>query len=287
MTGKICLNVLLVFNPVSGSYSRQLLDCLASEFGAQGHSISLIDSWQIGFAAELVCAELVCVVGGDGTLRDVIAQLEGHANLPVCIYPAGTINLIAREVGYMRHVSRFVTRVTAGFPCRSHYFGSIDSKPFLACASVGPDSLAVAAVSVGLKQRIGRFAYVVSFIRLLWSWPQMDLRVSANSRIYQCEAAFVLKGRFFAGPWTLASQANLCAPEFHLLLLPQARRRDYLQLLLYAMLGSYFESSAWKRLRCTDVKIDSNVLHPVQADGDIAANLPVHFVMQNIAVRFA
>lgn len=281
------MNILLAFNPVSGSYSGQLLVCLASEFVAQGHSISLIDSRQIGFAPELECADLVCVVGGDGTLRDVIAQLEGRINLPVCIYPAGTINLIAREVGYMRHVSRFVTRVTAGFPCRLHYFGSIGSKLFLACASVGPDSLAVAAVSVGLKQRIGRFAYVVSLIRLLWSWPRMDLRVSANDRIFQCEAAFVLKGRFFAGPWTLASQANLCVPEFHLLLLPQARRRDYLQLLLFAMLGSFFESSAWHRLCCTDVKIDSKVSHPVQADGDIAANLPAHFVMQDVVVRFA
>jgi diacylglycerol kinase (ATP) len=154
-----------------------------------------------------------------------IAQLDGWADIPVCIYPTGTINLIAREAGYGRNIAGFVKRISSAQPPRQHYVGRITNKPFLACASVGPDSLSVAAVSADLKRRIGRFAYVVSLARLLWDWPRMRLSVSANGHIHRCEAAFVLKGHYFAGPWTLAPEADLRKPDFQLLLLGKARRR--------------------------------------------------------------
>jgi hypothetical protein len=41
---------------------------------------------------------------------------------------------------------------------------------FLACASVGPDSRAVAEVSLALKRRIGKLAYAAAFGRILFDW---------------------------------------------------------------------------------------------------------------------
>lgn len=280
------MNIVLVFNPASGRQSEVRLGRLQSELEAHGHQISRIDSWQVGVAPEVKSADLVCIAGGDGTARDVIAQLDGCADLPVCIYPTGTINLIAREVGYVRNVTRFVQRIISAPPQRLHYVGRISDKHFLACASVGPDSLAVAAVSVDLKRQIGRFAYVVSLARMLWNWPRMSLRVRANGHIYECEAAFVLKGRYFAGPWTLASAADLCKPEFQLLLLRQARRRDYLRLMLFAATGFAFDRRSWSRMSCDVAEIDCEMAHPVQADGDIVAYLPVRFEISGTAVKF-
>lgn len=281
------MKVILAFNPLAGSYSKRRLERLAAEFEAIGHSICLVDSQYVAVTAKSRHADLVCVVGGDGTLRDVIVQIEGQHRLPVCIYPAGTINLVAREAGYPRDLARFVKRVATASSYRVHHYGLLNDKFFLACASVGPDSLAVADLSVALKQRIGRLAYLMSFIQLLWSWPRMDLRVSVNGHTDRCEAAFVLKGHFFAGPWTLASPANLTAPEFHVLLLPRARRRDYLQLVLFAVFGSFFEDKTWRRLVCTDVEIDAREHYPVQADGDIATNLPTRFTINAKPLRFA
>jgi len=97
----------------------------------------------------------------------------------------------------------------------------------------------------------------------------------------------VLKGRYFAGPWTLASEADLCKPNFQLLLLRQARRRDYLQLMLFSAIGAVFESQAWHRLSCDVAEIECDTAHPVQADGDIVAYLPVRFEISDTAVRFA
>lgn len=280
------MNILLVFNRTAGWQSEERFNRLESEFEAHGHRVRRVDSWQIGVTPEVKHADLICIAGGDGTARDVIAQLDGWADIPVCIYPTGTINLIAREAGYGRNIAGFVKRISSAQPPRQHYVGRITNKPFLACASVGPDSLSVAAVSADLKRRIGRFAYVVSLARLLWDWPRMRLSVSANGHIHRCEAAFVLKGHYFAGPWTLAPEADLRKPDFQLLLLGKARRRDYLRLILFATTGAAFDSRSWQRLSCDVAEIDCEAAHPVQADGDIVAHLPVRFEISDTAVRF-
>ncbi len=281
-------NVVIAYNPASGSFSQSRLDKLSKAFLAAGYQPNLINSYSEEFTGAVQNSGYVCVVGGDGTLREVIARLRKLSDLPpISVYPAGTINLVAREVLYPAEIEKFVARVVGGHKPRAHYLGELNGHTVLVCASVGPDSLAVSLAATGLKRVIGRFAYAVAFGKVLLRWPRHTLTVSANGEEFRCEAAFILKGRYFAGPWQLSADADLCDPGFQLLLLPRARRRDYLRLILSAVAFPTLASKQWIRLRTDSVEITSDAVLPVQADGDIVTTLPITAHVQRRPIQFA
>ena len=281
--------VTIAYNAKSGRHSQKRLDMLRASFAKAGYDTELADSYSADLIPLAARSAQLCVVGGDGTLRDVIARMNGHSNMPpVSIFPAGTINLVAREVRHPGRIGKFVRRVldAEGTP-RTHYHGALNDQPMLVCASVGPDSLAVAAVSEPLKRRIGRFAYAAALAKVMLRWPHHTLTVLADGEAHQCEAVFVLKGRYFAGPWKISRDADLTQPKFQLLLLPRASRRDYVRLMLSAMGFPGAALKSWLRLTAETVEISAAHPLPVQVDGDIVATLPVKAVIHEQPVRFA
>jgi diacylglycerol kinase family enzyme len=132
------------------------------------------------------------------------ALVTSRRDLPVAIYPAGTINLLAREGGCERRPDHLAEALIHG-ATRLHNPVRVGTAMFFACASVGPDSLAVEMVSSSpLKRHIGRFAYVAAMGSLLCRWPRHRLRLSANGASWECEAVYIAKGCYYAGAWSFA-----------------------------------------------------------------------------------
>jgi diacylglycerol kinase (ATP) len=287
--------IAIAYNAKSGRHSPKKLDALRAEFAKAGYDTALVDSYSAELIPMAAKSIQLCVVGGDGTLRDVIARITGQDDMPpVSVYPGGTINLVAREALYPANIPKFVARVTgatgATGTLRAHHHGTLNDHPVLVCASVGPDSLAVASVSERLKRNIGRFAYGVALAKRILRWPRHALTVTADGAVYECEAAFILKGRYFAGIWQISRVASLTQPAFQLLLLPRARRRDYIRLMIAAS-GlrwgcGWAESKEWLRLSAQRIEVRSTEPLPVQADGDIVAHLPIQAVVSPDPVRF-
>jgi diacylglycerol kinase (ATP) len=280
--------IVIAYNPKSGSFDQMRLGKLQSCFVSAGYDASFADSHSDDLLPAVAAAQHLCVVGGDGTLRDVVARIQDAKNFPsISVYPAGTINLVAREAKYPANISKFVARVTGGMQTRRHYHCELGGGPMLVCASVGPDSIAVASVSGRLKSRIGRFAYLAAFGKLLLKWPRQKITILANGETYICEAAFVLNGKFFAGPWQISRDADLTQPQFQLLLLPKARRRDYLRLIAATVLSPALAAKNWLRIDAETAEISGAGGMPVQVDGDIAAMLPIKVTMNPYQITFA
>lgn len=230
----------------------------------------------------------VCVAAGDGTVRHIAGMIanEGHA-VALSIYPAGTINLLAREAGYPRHPEDFARLVLSSRPQRQHYPVTIGDGYFFACAGVGPDSLAVAHVSSSLKRWIGRLAYAASFLGLLLDWQRHRIVLTCGEGEIECEAFYVAKGRYYAGSWSFAPQARLDEPVLHIVALKAARRRDYARFVWALLRGRDVAELSNVEIRtCTSLRATSSAALPLQADGDIVGELPATLTVSEVPLAF-
>ena len=268
----------LVYNPVSGSFSQAHLDALAAALGGEGFAVSLMPTTAEG-AKLSGTAELVCVHGGDGTLRDTVQALGDRAGeVPLAVAPSGTINLVARELGYARKPSDFARQVAEGWAKGSGAWVHaplyrLGDMPIVSCLSIGPDSHAVARVSGKLKKRIGRYAYVVAMVQQMREWPRNAMSVRgelASGEAFECEAeaAIVSGAALYAGPFQLSPEAALAADAVELITLERSTRLSTMLLSLAVMLRLPLDRFAKAQIRsCRRIEFDRCVT-PVQVDGD-------------------
>jgi diacylglycerol kinase family enzyme len=230
----------------------------------------------------------ICVAAGDGTVRHVAGQIARSAHpAALCIYPIGTINLLAREAGYPSRAKDFARLVLASEPRRRHYPVTIGDGYFFACAGVGPDSLAVARVSSRLKRVIGRLAYGMAFLSVAASWPRHRIVLSCGGLEIECEAFYAAKGRYYAGNWSFAPHARLDEPILHVVALRQARRRDYAGFVWALLRGRDPASlSNVEVLTCSSLQATSDARLPIQADGDIVGQLPAVMAVSEAPLVF-
>ncbi|MFN4112947.1 MAG: diacylglycerol/lipid kinase family protein [Sphingomonadaceae bacterium] len=268
----------LVYNPAAGNFRERRLAGLVQAFRALGMDARPIPTRQDG-ARLSSDADLVCVHGGDGTLRDTVQALGKQAGaVPLAIAPAGTINLVARELGYDRNPVRLATQLAAAWErgpdswMRSPLY-RLGAMPIVSCLSIGPDSHAVARVSGPLKRRIGRYAYVVAMMRLLRRWPRDPLTIRgelADGTPFACEAeaAIVSHGALYGGPFRLSARAALASDSVELVTVNRSTRRSALALSGAAMLHMPVDRLGLAEIRtCRRIEFDRCV-SPVQVDGD-------------------
>jgi diacylglycerol kinase family enzyme len=274
-------------NPGSGSYSSARIQALRDAFEVHGATViqTPCSSQPPAIAKD---ADHVCIAGGDGTVREIVGAVARSGRAPeLSIYPMGTINLLAREGLYPADPQQFVRRVLSGEPARLHYPVAVGDGLFFVCASVGPDSAAVARVSLRLKRVIGRLAYAVAFCRVLLDWPRPTIRLQVGDNPLVCEAFYIAKGRYFAGPWSFAPQAGVDQPVLHLVAFARMRRRDF-----FAFLWVLLRRGAIERLNgvtclpCTSLSAECDRPIAVEADGDIVASLPVEISLGEAPLRF-
>lgn len=113
--------------------------------------------------------DLVVVAGGDGTVRVVCAELAG-SGIPVAVLPAGTGNLLARNLGISLDLDEALSQLLDG---SQQQIDSVTIKGdqlddrFVVMAGLGLDAAIIADAPDALKKHVGWAAYVVSTVKNL------------------------------------------------------------------------------------------------------------------------
>src|SRR3954454_21613374 len=122
-------------------------------------------------AASVAGADLVMVCGGDGTVREVCAELAG-TGIPVGIIPAGTGNLLARNLAIPLFLRAAIDIALTGQDRAIDMVqvsgdGIYDGTHFMVMAGMGFDAAIMEGVNEEIKARVGWIAYVLSPLKSL------------------------------------------------------------------------------------------------------------------------
>ena len=114
-------------------------------------------------------ADLVLASGGDGTITACVAGLAG-TGVPLGVLPAGTGNLLARNLGLPLGLEEaLAVALTGGEKLLD--VGVANGRPFVVMAGIGFDAEMLAGTSEQLKQRAGWAAYGLAALGHLWDRP--------------------------------------------------------------------------------------------------------------------
>jgi YegS/Rv2252/BmrU family lipid kinase len=127
-------------------------------------------------------ADLVIVCGGDGTVREVCAELAG-TGIPVGIVPAGTGNLLARNLDIPLFIRAAIDIAINGQDRAIDMVrvsgDGIEDSHFMVMAGMGFDAAIMEGVNEEIKKKVGWLAYVLSALKALM-FPTMRLEVSVD-----------------------------------------------------------------------------------------------------------
>lgn len=210
--------------------------------------------------------------GGDGTLHEVLNGLGPDAP-PLAILPLGTANVLAAEIGLPPSLEGVVAIIAAGHT-RAFWPGTVNGRRFALMAGIGFDAEVVAAVSARWKRHFGRYAYVAEVMAVLARGSPRSYRLEADGCGFDATAVVVTRSRFYGGPFLLAPNASLFAPELHLCMARGGRRRDYLRYAASLVRGRLPDQPDVAILVARRIEISGPVGAPIQCDGNLVGRLP-------------
>ncbi|MDP9330638.1 MAG: diacylglycerol kinase family lipid kinase [Actinomycetota bacterium] len=136
--------------------------------------------------------DLIFVWGGDGTVQRVIDTVAG-APVALAILPAGTANLFATNLGIPKDLEEAVQIGLHGSR-RKLDVGRVNGEHFGVMAGTGLDALMIRDADAGLKDTVGRLAYVWTGAKNVKQTP-IEMRVKVDGATwFKGEASCLLVG---------------------------------------------------------------------------------------------
>jgi diacylglycerol kinase (ATP) len=220
--------------------------------------------------------DLLAVCGGDGTVNEVASRVPDPP-FPVALLPAGTANVLARELGIPLDPLRALDIALRG-TVRRLDIGVAKGRTvhrFLLMAGAGFDAYVVAKVRRGLKWRAGKLAFYVSALQSLSQYHFPQFEVGAEGETLSATTCVVANCRGYGGGLLLTPEADMSDGLLDVLVVQGRNRRRYLRLLMSAWLRKPQKFPWIQQRRARTVTIRGPRGPWVHVDGELMGTLPV------------
>lgn len=240
-------------------------------------------------ALDAGCETLV-VVGGDGTINDVIQALASDDRAQLGVIPMGTANVLARVLDIPRHDPARAAQIAVHGLEQRIDLGYTGERWFALVAGIGFDGAVTKAVSRRIKRRIGEWAYVLAAARVAMSYPRCHVTLTLDERTpleFDAYLILIANGGQYAGHYRLGPQVS---PSDGLLdVFVCTHRRPLVRGMAsdaFALVRNRFHTATGvHHFQARSISLTSDKTMPVELDGDPTGQLPLAVQVVPAALR--
>jgi diacylglycerol kinase (ATP) len=296
-------HTVFLVNPASanGSTGRRWPE-LARRAAAAGLEGATLFSERPGHLAELAReaaldgAELLVVVGGDGSVNEVANGLAGLGRQPeVAVVPRGTGWDFSRTFGIPRKIDDAVQvalegdvrTIDLGRASYRAWDGSDATTSFANVASAGMSGAIAKRANETTKALGGKASYLWATFAVFsgWAATEIEVAVDGERRAGPMFDVVVANGRFFGGGLEICPDAEPDDGLFDVLTIGDVTKRDLVQTMPKMYRGTHLPHPKAELLRGSSVTVTSETPLPIELDGEQPGTTPVTFEVAAGALR--
>jgi len=293
------MNVRVIVNPTAGAgVAARKAVAIRRALSASSVVHRVAETARPGHATELARearddgVDVVAVVGGDGTLNEVVQAYIGEDGEPIpgpslAVIPAGTGGDFRRALGLGKDAAEAVTRMLQGSP-RPVDLGVVEvigergeavRRAFVNIASFGVSGKIDRLVNHSPKWMGGRLAFAVGTVRAMTTYRNAPVAISVDGRPWyegRIVVTAVANGQYFGGGMKVAPAADPSDGLFDVVVIGDVTFAESLRLGAGIYGGRHIGNPHVRSTRGTVVEARPLDAHPVyvDADGETPGRLP-------------
>ena len=285
--------------PANGKTGRRWPEIARAAHGAGLHGEAIFSErpGQLGELARGAAddgAELLVVVGGDGTVHEVVNGIAGREDVELALIPRGTGWDFARGHGISKRLDRAL-RVALDGQARPFDLGRATYRAdgrdetawFANMASVGMSGAVAAKANATTKALGAKTSYLLALGVVFARWKNVRLRVEVGDERREglMEDTIVAVGRYLAGGMMITPDAEPDDGLFDVLLIGDVTKTELVRVMPKIYRGTHLPHPKGEVLRGSTVSIEAEAPLPVQLDGEQPGSTPVRFELVPAAIR--
>jgi YegS/Rv2252/BmrU family lipid kinase len=302
--------VRVIVNPRAGrGLGDDDLHALRQRFVDHGLRADFMITAAPGHATELarvareVGAEVVAVVGGDGTMNEVVQAYIDADGKPIggpalAIVPVGTGGDFRRTVGLGRNLDEAVGRIRYGSDHPTDLGllrftkddGTAAVRAFLNVASCGLGGRVDRIVNASGKRVGGTIGFFLGTVEALTKYRNQPVRVVVDGEVFhegRIVNVAIANGRYFGGGMCIAPMADPTDGRFEIVVMGDFSALETLAFARSIYQGAHLGHARVHVTHGARIELEPLASAPVliNCDGEAPGRLPAHFTLVHHAVN--
>ncbi|MGD7053142.1 diacylglycerol/lipid kinase family protein [Sutcliffiella horikoshii] len=251
-----------------------------------------------GHAGELIenieenLVQAVVVVGGDGTIHEVVNKLV-HKKVALGIVPAGSGNDLARSLGVPFAVEGALSRILKG-SYQLIDVPKVEEVHYISIAGLGFDCKVAEVTNRSRSKRLlnklglGGLSYVLNIFRVLFTYQPSDVSIAVDEKIYKFQDVWLIAVAnlpYYGGGIMICPDACGNDGALDICVVSGIGRWELLFVFPLAFRGKHIKHRNVKMLRGASIKISPSSSMVMQCDGEIVQNKKADFSVDENALK--